>query len=253
MIYFRVEDPDRDLSDEVDKVTVKLVAASGDQVQVTLPESGPHTGIFEGTAQTGELPAGALASDTSINHSPLMAIDKDPGTVWLSEPDGATPKWLSVDMKDLKPVSRVTISSPDAKSQTPVRGEVRGSHDGKFWFHIASEPGRCPGERNVAGEFGPMSMRLYAGNYTALTDWNQVVELTKTGKPVEQSVVEQLSFKRPPDAADVQQPFAVVWQGKLVQPRSGATRIGIAGNRTAVMLDGKLELPVGDGNAQSTC
>ena len=41
-----------------------------------LTETGPHTGIFEGTAQTGELPAGALASDTSIDHSPLMAIDK---------------------------------------------------------------------------------------------------------------------------------------------------------------------------------
>lgn len=100
--------------------------------------------------------------------------------------------------------------------QVPVRGELRGSHDGKFWFHIASQPPLPPAE-NVAGEFGPMSLRLYAGNYTTLTDWKQVVELTKTGKPVEQSAVEQLSWKRPPDAADVLQPFAVVWQGKLVQ------------------------------------
>ena len=67
-------------------------------------ETGPHTGIFEGTAKTGELPAGALASDTAIDHSPLMAIDQDPKTSWLSEPDGATPKWLSVDMKDLREV-----------------------------------------------------------------------------------------------------------------------------------------------------
>jgi TolA-binding protein len=247
-IYLRVQDADRDLSNEPDKLTVKIVATSGDQVQLPLIETGDHTGVFEATAATGELPAGALASDTAIDHSPLMAIDQDKETAWLSEPDGATPKWLAVDMKDLKNVSRVTISSPDAKLQAPVRGELRGSHDGKFWFRIASQPPLPPAEP-VAGPFGPMGIRVYAGNFTQITDWKQVVELTKgAAPPIEQGPVEQLAWKRAPDAADVQQPFAVVWQGKIVQARSGAARIAVAGNRTALMLDGSLELPVGDGN-----
>ena len=47
------------MSDEADTVLAKLVADSGDQVQVPLKETGPHTGVFEGSAETGELPAGA--------------------------------------------------------------------------------------------------------------------------------------------------------------------------------------------------
>ncbi len=246
-IYLRVQDADRDLSDQPDKVTVKIVATSGDQVQVPLVETGDHTGVFEAVAATGELPAGALASDSAIDHSPLMAIDQDKDTFWISQPDGATPKWLSVDMKDLKPVSRVTISSPDAKQQSPVRGELRGSHDGKFWFRIASQP-PLPVSENLEGEFGPMAVRVYAGDFTGYNDWKQVVALTKAAKPVEQAAVDQLAWKRAPDAANATQACGIVWQGKLVQPRSGAARIAVTGNRTAIMIDGSLELPVGEGN-----
>ena len=82
------------------------------EVQIFLTETDAHSGVFEGTAQTGELPAGALASDTAIEHSPLMAIDQDKNTFWLSEPDGATPKSLTIDMKDLKLVSRLRVSTP---------------------------------------------------------------------------------------------------------------------------------------------
>ena len=36
----------------------------------------------------------ALATNSAIDHNPLMAVDKDRKTAWLSEPDGATPKDL---------------------------------------------------------------------------------------------------------------------------------------------------------------
>ena len=80
---------------------MKLVTDSGDAVQVEIRETSPHSGMFEGTVDTSALPAGALATDSAIDHSPLMAIDKDPKTFWLSQPDGAAPKDLTVDMKDL--------------------------------------------------------------------------------------------------------------------------------------------------------
>ena len=156
LIYLRVVDADRDLTDQPDTIQVKLTAASGDQVSVTLTETGPHTGIFEGTAKTGELPAGALATNTAIDHSPLMAIDKDKKTYWLSEPDGVTPKVLTIDMKDLKRVDRVTISTPDAKQHAPVRGLLEGSNDGRLWFRLASNPGE-PVVPSVVGEFGRMA------------------------------------------------------------------------------------------------
>ena len=84
----RVTDHDRNLSDAQDEVLIKIVASSGDLVGAKLTETGAHTGVFEGSITTAELPAGALASDSSIGHSPLMAIDRDPETAWVSEPDG---------------------------------------------------------------------------------------------------------------------------------------------------------------------
>ncbi|GIT29695.1 MAG: hypothetical protein Ct9H300mP1_17410 [Planctomycetaceae bacterium] len=139
-IYLRVKDKDRDFGDEFDQIVIKLTAESGDEVQVQLKETSPHSGVFEGTAATGELPAGAQASDTAIQHSPLMAIDRDPKTFWQSEPDGATPKQLTIDMKDLKLVSRIRLTSPDPENQVPVRGVLYGSNDGRFWFRLAGNP-----------------------------------------------------------------------------------------------------------------
>ena len=79
---------------------------------VELEETGPSTGIFLGRAQTGELPAGALSSDVSIESSPLMAIDKDTGSSWISEPDGATPKWLKVDRRVRRYGSHSSFTEP---------------------------------------------------------------------------------------------------------------------------------------------
>ena len=243
-VYLHVEDADRDLGDDVDKINVKLMATSGDQVQLNLMETGPHTGIFEAVAQTGELPAGALASDTAINHSPLMAIDQDKATFWLSEPDGTTPKWLAVDMKDLNRVDRVAITSPDATKNTPVRGELQGSYDGRMWFRIASHPALAAIEA-VAGESGRMGIRVFPGNFLAVNDWKQIVEMTKTVKPIEEGPVNKLNWALPQTAKDAQSPVGVLWHGKFVQPKAGTVRLKVHGGRTAVAADGIVELPLG--------
>lgn len=247
-IFLKVTDPDRDLSDEPDTVMVKLTADSGDQVQVAVKETGPHTGIFEGTASTGELPAGALASDTSIDHSPLMAIDKKKETYWLSEPDGAVPKWLTIDMKSLEPVHRAKFWSPKPDAQIPVRGELLGSNDGEFWFRLASHPEPLKAD-NLFDDYGPMRRRVYSGTFTNYTTWDQVRQLAKSNKPSEEEeVVNGLTWSRADDAEDAKKPFGVIWYGKLVQPKAGAARIQIQGVRTALAIDGVLEMELGPGN-----
>ena len=245
-VYLRVQDGDRDLSDEADEVIVKLSATSGDQVQIPLKETGPHSGVFEGTGATGELPAGALASDTAIDHNPLMAIDQDPQSYWLSAPDGATPKWLSVDMKDLRSVSHVRTSSPDGKQHTPVRGYLEGSHDGRFWFRLASIPPQ-PAAPPVAGEYGQMTMRVYAGNYLNYTQWQQVVDLSKNGKPIEEGPAEQLTWILPPDAEEAKKPHAALFHGKFVQAKSGGVRLALQAGLSAVVVDGDMKLALGPG------
>ncbi|MDP6557881.1 MAG: tetratricopeptide repeat protein, partial [Pirellulaceae bacterium] len=249
-IYLRVVDGDRDLSPSADTIVTKLVADSGDQVQVTLTESGPHSGVFEGTAQSGELPAGALASDTAIDHSPLMAIDKDPKTFWQSEPDGATPKSLTVDMKDLRTISKAKFFVPQTDDNKPVRGELQASYDGEFWFRLASHPA-TPAAAAVAGEFGPMQYRVFAGNATSYTSWQQVVNLA-AGEPIEKGNVTggQLQWTRPEENEEGNRSryVSVIWFGKFVQLRAGAVRFAVRGSRTALALDGQLELKVGAGN-----
>jgi TolA-binding protein len=247
LVYLRVQDSDRDLTEQPDEITVKLVATSGDQVQAKLKETGSHTGVFEGTAASGDLPAGAVASDTSIDHSPLMAIDKDPATFWLSEPDGATPKSLSIDMKDLKTIDSIAIVAPQADQQVPVRGVLEASNDGRFWFRIASHPPQAEAE-NVGAEYGKFTRSVYPGDHTKISEWRQVVSLSKSQKPAEETTVNDVAFTAPTETVEDrarQYPHAVIWHGKFVQPRAGTARIQLQGNRTALAIDGKLELDVG--------
>ncbi|MBP87766.1 MAG: hypothetical protein CMJ64_13760 [Planctomycetaceae bacterium] len=247
-IYLRVKDSDRDLGNEQDTIVAKLVADSGDQVQVKLTETEPHSGIFEGTAKSSELPAGALASDTAIDHNPLMAIDKDPNTYWQSEPDGATPKTLTVDMKDLRTISRAKFFVPQTDENKPVRAALEASYDGEFWYRVGSHPA-IPEARPINDDYGPMRFRIFGGNATGYTTWQQVLSLA-SGQPIEEGEVTegQLIWERPTDDEDTPKYLSLIWYGKFVQLRAGAVRFDVRGFRTAVAIDGKLELELAAGN-----
>ena len=245
-IYIRIKDSDRDLTDKPDTVVVKVATDSGDEVQLKAEETDSHSGVFEAALPSGELPAGALATDSAIDHGPVMAIDEDPATYWQSQPDGATPKQLTVDMKDLFPVSRVRVSTPSREKGAPVRGELQGSYDGEFWFRLAAYPNLIEAQ-DVSDEFGVMTQRVFRGNYTSYSTWQQVVSLTRNSKPNDESKVEQLQWSRDPDDEDSAGAYAVVWFGKFVQPDDGAIRFAVNGAKTALSMDGILELPPGRG------
>ena len=254
-IYFRTIDPDRDLSNERDKLPVKLVADSGDSLQTFLVETEPHSGIFEGTAKTAELPAGALASDTAIDHSPLMAIDLDKDSYWLAEPDGATPKTLTIDMKDLKKVSRVTVTTPDPNANAPVHTQLLGSNDGQFWYRLAGYPNVAAAKPAVAN-FGKMTRRVYRGKSYAPSSWSQIVDLGLNRNPDQTDEVNELVWESPErELAGKERgrdkgkdARSIIWSGKLVQQRSGAARISVRGFQTALAIDGLLQLPPKRGN-----
>ena len=249
-VYLRVKDGDRDTGDGPDTVVAKLVADSGDQVQVELKETEPHSGVFEGIAKTGELPAGALASDTAIDHSPLMAIDKDPETYWQSEPDGATPKTLTVDMKDLRSISRAKFFVPQNDANKPVRATLQASYDGEFWYRVTGHPA-LPEAPPVRDDYGTMKYRIYRGNSTNVTTWQQVQSMA-AGEPVQDGEVVEglLQWDRPEDQDERPQYAAAIWYGKFVQPRDGAVRFAVRGYRTALAIDGRLELNLAQGNQE---
>ena len=246
-IYLRVIDKDRDLSAKRDTLPIKMVADSGDNLQIMLSETEPHSGIFEGTAATAELPAGALASDTAINHSPLMAIDLDEKTFWLAEPDGAAPKTLTVDMKDLRQVARVRMSSPDESTSAPVRTELRGSHDGEFWFRLGGVP-ELEVAAPVTSEYAQMQQRVYKGKHYGITQWYQVADLGMNRSAEQTDFVDTLEWSQEEDSAKQKTPYGVIWSGKFVQHRSGALRISVRGQTTGLAVGDVMHLPVSTGS-----
>jgi TolA-binding protein len=246
LVYIQVKDGDRDLTAAQDKVGIKLAASSGDEVQLMIEEESLHGGVFLGMARTGELPAGAKASDSALDHSPLMAIDHSLDTAWRSEPDGAAPKSLSVDMKELRATESITLTSPQSEQEAPVRMQVRGSHDGRFWFKLAAFPPAAEAPALQFEEAG-MHRRLYkmpAKNLKENYGWKEIVDLVQKNKPTEIKKVDTLSWQAPEEGTDG---HLVLWSGPIVQEREGAMRIEVTGRNTAVMLNGRLELPVGAG------
>ncbi len=245
-LYIQVSDSDRDLTGEIDNLVVKLVTDSGDEVQVEITETSAHSGIFEGTVDTSELPAGALATDSAIDHSPLMAIDKDPSTFWLSQPDGAAPKDLTVDMKDLYGISRVSVGSPNSENNHPVRMDLLGSYDGEYWFRLSSFPRRNQ-VRGLTELVSGVQQLVVMGDHRSYREWSQVLALAANKSDeftaVENELVVQEEIEEGGNAAA----RSVLWSGLFHMERSAAVRFRVQGNTTALAVDGILELPVAPG------
>ena len=140
LIYLRVEDYDRDQGGEMDKLEVNLIASNGDKVSGELAETNPHSGVFEGTVPTAEMPAGAMANGSAINQEPLLAIDHDPASQWMSEPDGEQGKWLAIDMKDVYPVDTAEFVFGNSAEDLPRQIRLLGSHDGQFEYQVGRYP-----------------------------------------------------------------------------------------------------------------
>ncbi len=164
-VYLRVVDYDRDRGNALDELMVNLTATNGDSVTGRLFETSPHSGAFEGMVPTAEMPAGATASDMAIDHSPLMAIDHDPESRWMSEPDGVAPKWLAVDMKDVHEVDTARFLFGTTSGQEPKRVRLLGSHDGRFFYEVARYPlGQAP-DPVVFGEGKPVVQKQSKWRY----------------------------------------------------------------------------------------
>ncbi len=138
-IYLQVRDADRDVSKEADTVKVLVSAASGSQVTATLTETGPHTGIFEGTLKTVEIAANIYASDRSVNNEAVRAIDNNRKTAWEGLNDGRVPKFIVVDLKQPVKLGELKWANDSGvKDKLPVEYGVQVSADLTEWKTIAA-------------------------------------------------------------------------------------------------------------------
>jgi TolA-binding protein len=162
LVYIRVQDFDRDVSNEPDEIDVTADASSGDSVRMKMRETGPHTGIFMGEVKTGHRPPDATASDHTEGNEARHAIDenKDAKSAWVGALDNRPPKWISVDLKEVLPVSRFEWDRGKGydpkEDRAPIRYLIEGSRDKKTWFPMAFQPGnQAPRLRNATAAWNP--------------------------------------------------------------------------------------------------
>ncbi|NDC63215.1 MAG: hypothetical protein EBZ59_04340, partial [Planctomycetia bacterium] len=99
-INVRVVDPDRGTTADRDAIRLRASTASGDSLVVSVTETEPYSGVFEGTVPTGSSQATAYASDSTDGNDPNWAISPQGGTPWIGQADNVRPKTYSIDLND---------------------------------------------------------------------------------------------------------------------------------------------------------
>lgn len=156
LCYIQVKDFDRDISDDKDSVTVAVEATSGDIVNQKLEETEGHSGVFRGPVKTGIKPPDAIASDSAEGHDARFAIDGNGASdsAWIGRMDGRAPKWLIVDLKDLKSVDRIEwnrgIGFKEGDERSPVRYSIDVARKKDEWFPVAAHPEATAPLRSIA-------------------------------------------------------------------------------------------------------
>ena len=110
-INVRVVDPDRSTSGSPDTLELRVATTSGDSLAVSLTETAPYSGVFEGVVPTGSSQATAYASDAAEGNAPNWVISEGGSTPWIGQPDGLRPKWLSIDCNDNVALGAMTVMS----------------------------------------------------------------------------------------------------------------------------------------------
>jgi TolA-binding protein len=155
LCYVQVKDPDHDLGEDKNTCPATIETTSGDSVRVMLQETEPHSGKFRGSVQTALKPPDAVASDFAEGHEPRFAIDEDKsaGSSWIGQMDGKTPKWLMIDLKDLKTVDKIEWNRgtgyKEGEERKLIRYSIEVARKKDEWFPIAAQPGESAPLRSV--------------------------------------------------------------------------------------------------------
>ncbi len=138
-VYLQVKDSDRDVSGEPDSIKVLVRAVSGGRVTTTLTETGPHTGVFQGTLRTMEIAANVFASDRSAGSDAVRAIDGSKTTAWEGLNDGRAPKYIVLDLKENVGIGRLDWNNGGyPRGKLPTSYAVQVSTNLTDWTAVAA-------------------------------------------------------------------------------------------------------------------
>ena len=119
-VHVRVIDPDRSRTAEIDGLMISVATSSGDSIsQVTLKETGTHTGWFEGTIPTKGAQAQAFARNSEPGRNPNMVISPQAASypAWRPVADEGSATEFMVDLNDNAKLGELTIVAREAGSK----------------------------------------------------------------------------------------------------------------------------------------
>lgn len=115
-IHVRVVDPDRSRTAAIDSLTVSVESSSGDRIgRITLNETGPYTGWFEGHIPTSGAQAMAFAPNSEPGRNPNMVISpRTDYPAWRPVAAKNRRPEFRIDLNDNVPLGAMTITSREA-------------------------------------------------------------------------------------------------------------------------------------------
>lgn len=143
-INIRVVDPDRSVTADRDRVTVRVSASSGDRVSAfVLEETEPFSGVFEGRIPTATASATAYASDSEEGKEPNFAISSGSYPPWTALADNRRPKMFTVDLNRNAPLGHLTLVA-DVPGRRLRRWILQTSLNGREFHSVAVWPVNLP-------------------------------------------------------------------------------------------------------------
>ena len=140
-VYVRVSDPDQSKTANVDQIVIDLQTSSGDIIsQLTVKETGTHTGEFEAIVPTTRAQALAYASESAPGRNANMAISANPYPGWAGEVGTkASEVTFTIDLNDNVPLDKMTVHGADPE-QALTHFVVQTSMNGRDWITRARYP-----------------------------------------------------------------------------------------------------------------
>jgi tetratricopeptide (TPR) repeat protein len=140
-IYVRVIDADKSKTAGIDEVIVEVEASSGDSIRrLSLKETGPYTGEFEGIVPTAGAQAMAFASESAPGRDPNMAISPKASAGWMGKVgEKGKANTFTIDLNDNVPIGSMTVQWL-GRNQALTHFVVQTSMNGKEWMTQARYP-----------------------------------------------------------------------------------------------------------------
>ena len=130
-IHVRVIDPDRSRTAGVDELMVSVSSSSGDSIsQVTLKETGTHTGWFEASIPTAGAQALAFSPNSEPGRNPNMVISPTAGyPAWRALVDDDPKTEFVIDLNDNVALGELTLTAAETGAALKSFALETGLHD----------------------------------------------------------------------------------------------------------------------------